>query len=584
MDKIWFEMKELERRNLNKASWIPLYGFQFIEKIGQQGFEGYREDFFSCGTIAVPLDKKQSAEKHLNWSNAGIGQRHQHYIEDGTYYEIDEYHDLQNEFSGVYLALERTFSNDNYTELRLNQDIEFALGLKREGDVWVRPEEGYIDVARLKYDDENKPILLEIRAEHLKDYLCARKMALYISTYRQRELIVKEQPDFSWDGEEASGCENNMSWSRFVQQIHEGGHIIGDSICVIHIARTDVDIDDDVPTMDDEPSDENISSESWVKSFTQKKLYDIRGELWKNEWIEPAQISTRVGEDEEPPISYFITDTSGNRETKVTLLKSSRWLFFSPTVINDLMERRGGNLVWYTALTGNVGCLEQYCVHFGVNRLGLINVYAKDIARLPNWQQQIWAGHNVVPDGKVSKELLDSQVSAAPADTQAPEEYLLKGLELLNDIFKYKLGFPLLRENDEFHKIIKKCHRFRSLNFEGLCGLAKDLARVTADSIATSSLQKIVTPPEKEKWGSLKTMEKYLSTLTSEEEAHAIMGPLFAIYELRTADAHMPGKDYIKQLASLSVNSKESFVFQAYQMLGICVNSIYNIVDIIKSV
>jgi hypothetical protein len=67
-------------------------------------------------------------------------------------------------------------------------------------------------------------------------------------------------------------------------------------------------------------------------------------------------------------------------------------------------------------------------VHFGINSRGLVNVYAKDIALLPDWQQKIWAGYNIGPDGKVSEELLASQAEAQPADTQAPEVFLGKGL------------------------------------------------------------------------------------------------------------------------------------------------------------
>jgi len=76
-----------------------------------------------------------------------------------------------------------------------------------------------------------------------------------------------------------------------------------------------------------------------------------------------------------------------------------------------------------------VGCSPDYTVHFGINSLGLLNVYAKDIGLLPEWQQRIWAGYNVGPDGKVSKELLASQIDAEPADTQAPEAFLGGGFK-----------------------------------------------------------------------------------------------------------------------------------------------------------
>jgi hypothetical protein len=44
----------------------------------------------------------------------------------------------------------------------------------------------------------NRLTLLEVRSEHLKDYLCARRMALISSWYRSREEIVEEEPQFEW--------------------------------------------------------------------------------------------------------------------------------------------------------------------------------------------------------------------------------------------------------------------------------------------------------------------------------------------------------------------------------------------------
>ena len=38
-------------------------------------------------------------------------------------------------------------------------------------------------------------------------------------------------------------------------------------------------------------------------------------------------------------------------------------------------------------------------MHFGVNALGFVNVFAKDIGFLREWEQQIWAGFNVGPEG-----------------------------------------------------------------------------------------------------------------------------------------------------------------------------------------
>ena len=125
-----------------------------------------------------------------------------------------------------------------------------------------------------------------------------------------------------------------------------------------------------------------------------------------------------------------------------------------------LAHRRGGQLRWYTRDTGSVRCSPDYDIHFGINRLGLVNVYAKDIALLPEWQQRIWAGHNISPEGGVSSELIASQVRAEPADTQAPEEFLKQGIEIINSLSSEKLGIYLFREHELLPELFEKTHRF----------------------------------------------------------------------------------------------------------------------------
>ncbi len=105
-------------------------------------------------------------------------------------------------------------------------------------------------------------------------------------------------------------------------------------------------------------------------------------------------------------------------------------------MINLILTNRDTVLSWYTRHTGGIGFSRWGLIHFGVNQIGLITVYAKDIALLPDWQQKIWHAYNVSPDGKVSVELLMSQQKAKPAHTLPPEEYFKIELRRLDDNFK----------------------------------------------------------------------------------------------------------------------------------------------------
>ncbi len=580
MEKSWFEMSEIKRRQFKNTVWIPLYACQQLECSGQIGYDGYKSEFFGCGSIAVHIEKKDTASK-MGWDSIGIGYDSTPWIDDeGTYIASDICTDIENEVLGLRLVLRQETESSEPTELFLHQDFILALGLKREGDTWVRPAEGYIDVAHLKRDAEGAPILLEVRSEHLKDYLCARKMALRMTSYRERVEITSIASAFKFDSADSQD-DINEKWTGYINEIHEGGQPFGAKMAIMHVSRTDVDFSEDIPMMGEE-TEENTESTFKESGFKGKKCYRISGELWKNGWIEPAQFSPRVAHDRTPPTIYFITDAEGHRENKETLINEGRWLWFNPSIVTDIINRRGGNLQWYTAQTGAVGFLQSWNVHFGINQLGLVNVYAEDIARLPDWIQQIWAGHNIPPDGKVSSELLEAQVHAYPADTQAPEDYLPRGIKLLNELSFRKLGFNIVRENDALFTILKKCNRFRCLDKDNLYSLAKDLARVTADSIDGTRLQKLVPPPEGERWGSLKSLEKYLCTIVPEDYAKRVMGPLFAIYDLRLADAHLPKSNYRTQLQLIGIHEEEPFVWQGYEMLHSCVSTIYRIAEVFE--
>jgi hypothetical protein len=131
--------------------------------------------------------------------------------------------------------------------------------------------------------------------------------------------------------------------------------------------------------------------------------------------------------------------------------------------------------------------------------------------------------------------------------------------------------------------LIAHAHRFRATDKEGLFALAKDLARLTADSIDASALQKLVSPPQGIKWRSLKSLENLLATRIDPNRARAMLGPLFGIYDLRLADAHLASQELSDALSKVNVDQNAPYVTQGYQLLHACVSSIYGICQVIES-
>jgi hypothetical protein len=580
MPQTWFEVPEIKKRFYDKSVWIPLREMKCMLREGKMGRLGYKEEFLGVGSIAVPLPQRTEAEK-IDWNEIGLRASNPGYVEDGEYLPSNVYRNTSETVIAEHLVLERRGNSAECSEWHLNQDILITLGLKREVDTWVAISYGYEEVARMERDKKGCPVSLSIKASYLKDYLCARRMALYMTSHRSRVQIVKDSSHIKWKTNPNIERDKIDRWEGRVTEIHEGGERFGSGFAVFHVARTDIDYEADIPEFG-LPNDENVTSKQWTGDFKGEKLYRIQGELWRCEWVEPAEHSYIVCGEEAEPTSFFITDNSGTVESKKTLDSGSRWLWFKPSVVNAILKIRGSFLGWYTRDTGNIGCSPGDGVHFGVNQLGFLNVYAKDIGLLPDWQQKIWAGHNIAPEGKVCAELLMSQMEAHPASTQAPEDYLTKGIELMNKLTLKEFGISVINEHSDTTQILRGTHRFRAINREGLFELAKNLYKLTGERMDSGKIKGVVKPNKNDPWGPLKSLEKLLALKIGSEEAYNLISPLWGIYNLRIADSHLSSNDLDHAYKLCGINISAPIVVQGYQLIHCCVACLYRICEALE--
>ena len=180
MDQSWFEMQDLRKRKLDKSSWVPLRAEVSIKNDVDFGEIGYHNERTSQNSLMIPVDKKGVIE-NLDRNDIETIYEHDFNFVLGEYSQTDTYE--ADGFQGTYLVLDQTFDNnfDNH-EWHLHQDLVISLGLKREGDIWVCPREGYVEVVKLERDKDGSPKVLQIKNQFLKDYLCARNCGLYLTS------------------------------------------------------------------------------------------------------------------------------------------------------------------------------------------------------------------------------------------------------------------------------------------------------------------------------------------------------------------------------------------------------------------
>lgn len=581
INKDWFEMQDLRRRKLNTSSWVPLRVDKEIRNSIQFGYADFSEEFIGAGSLMIPMNQEKLKEK-LQWMDIGIINNQRSSLRDGNYVCSDLY--KGENIDGINLVLCQSFDNNiDESEWHLHQDLVIALGLKREGDIWVCPKYGYTDVVRLERDSSGKPVLLEIRNQFLKDYLYVRNYGLYVARYFSRLHVYQNASELPFNEKFREDRSGKDLWEYNMSEIHEGGFFYGQKIAVSHASRTDIDENEDIPDISIFPEEDNVSATFYEKSFKGRKLYKSVSELWKFDWVEPGKISPIILGDNESDNINYIVEADGSKHSSKELKKGGKWLWFTPELANALLAKRGSFLSWYSAETGIIGCAPDGGIHFGVNDLGLITVYAKDIAYLPEWQQQIWVGFNTYPEGGISKELHSSQVKADPANTLAPENFLEDVLKNINLISNEKLGTNFFRNHQSIKMIISQINRFKAINDNGIFSLAKDIARIIIDDINIEGLQKIIIPPKNTKWGSLKTIENLLAIKIPQEDARAVMSPFVGIYELRHGDAHLPGSNIFDSFNLIPVNRQLPPVLQGHQILHTCVDNLHIILNILNN-
>lgn len=575
-------MPEVRRRRVTAAVWVPLRQAETLHHEGENGKVGEREEILCAGSVAIYPQHRELAEK-LGWSDIGLIHGARPYaFSDGRYKPADAFMPDDTDVVGVELVFEHQLNGDHPSRWLVNQDLTMALGLIEEGDVWRRVNEGYTEVIRSRRDKDGQLVAIEIKAEFLRDYLAARGLALRIARYRQRMAILADASYLPWAAKTLREGDQPDRFEARVFEVDVSGALFGGSVAVFQTWRTDVDDDEDVPVFGPE-NESNTAGRSATFERGGPKAYRAEGELWREEWIEPADRSVRVRGDKPSEEFFYSIDASGNRVAGTALNSEDvgRYLWFLPTVIPVLLQYRGAALEWYTAQTGSVKCSPDYATHFGVNRQGFINVYAYDIAKLPHWQQRLWSGHNATPEGAVSSELLDSQQRCEPAGTKAPEAELRRLLNELNVVFSDRYGSSLFRAHDSTAAILKRVHRFRALDAAGLLALAKDIARLTADSIDVGVLRTIVVPPKDETWRSLRHLQNALATRVDPGTARDALTPLAGIYELRLGDAHLPSSEIEAAYGLAGVNRNDAPIDQAVALIRGATASLTRVLSIL---
>lgn len=578
----WLQLEDVEKRQLSRSTWIPLLQSKIHIAAKEFGELGYRKDGEFIDPVIIFTAHRDECGS-LDWQGVNSSGPDRAWADENLFHSPGSFRGRNDEIIGFYPILRKGFDTGEPWEWHLSQEIEFALGLLRLGDVWVRPEEDYIEVVRMRRDSDDKPELIEIRAEHLRDYLCARKAALLITGFRYRDIIEENLPEVPW-AEDQSRVFSGGEWKGVKRDVLKGGMPVGSQTAVLHMWRESVNPADDVPVMPHPTEDHGQRSAQRVIEHQGPQYEFACGKIWWKEWIEPGDLSPRIRRDEVESTVEFIVDNQARKTLSGKALSDYRgWLWFNSGVISALLRRPSSQLKWYTMATGEIGPARHETIHFGVNSAGLINVLGYKVADLSEWVQRIWVSFNVSPEGGLSRELHASQNLAAPALTMAPEMMLWRNLNALNAIYHERYGtsfFSTLPDEKEFYRLI---HRFYDQSFRQVCELAKELMKVTVEGMSLDSINRLLGPSISKldsKFRQIKRLEHWFNALG--HEGRKIVGPLVGINDLRQGDAHA-GESTAKAALKIFGIPEDAVEFQAMNVhiLRSVVDSLGNVAKVL---
>lgn len=136
-----------------------------------------------------------------------------------------------------------------------------------------------------------------------------------------------------------------------------------------------------------------------------------------------------------------------------------------------------------------------------------------------------------------------------------------------------------MRHHEKASSIQAQVHRFRCTEPEGLFRLSKDITRLVTDRFDIELLKSLGKPGEDPELGSLKRLERIVTAAGF--DGRSLMGPLFAIRDLRLADAHLPATEVAQSLRPLGVGSDDADVQAGKKVIHSAAVTINGIADVI---
>jgi hypothetical protein len=189
-----FDMNDLIKLDFTKEEWTTLWHIE-ISPEHPEYTDGFKEEQVAIQTYMLPQEAKEYIHNKKLYVSAPDSTSYCGRYGD-KYFSIFEKPELIHDYTGIKLVACQDFETRDDSILHINPDLIFDLGLKEtEKGLWVKPDEKENPIIKVQVSDWIKPSKVEIKTTHLREYLSARELCLYLHMYYEKTHIETSKKD-----------------------------------------------------------------------------------------------------------------------------------------------------------------------------------------------------------------------------------------------------------------------------------------------------------------------------------------------------------------------------------------------------
>lgn len=240
----------------------------------------------------------------------------------------------------------------------------------------------------------------------------------------------------------------------------------------------------------------------------------------------------------------FVCDSDGN---KVPLTASEPigqygFLFFRPEVLDRFLRVEGYWVRFHMRTWGFAAVPGSHSgIQLGINEIGLVSAFWKDLADLTIKEQSYWASFSCIPEGRVCHEMFETIVQQNPPFSPSVPELFETAREKFSRSFEVKFKIAIFSEHSPNERELQRLsvgplHQ----GFDEVLDLSKLLYGWLIETMSLETLRKAIGKPVNKEFRQIRLLEELLVSLGKTPiEARKLTAPLAALNELRVSAAHI---------------------------------------------